>query len=49
VNVEADIPERPGMDLIIKHREERFNKKHERELKKLRAMDFDPIKDEDEM
>ena len=34
----ADMPEAPGTDLIIEHRERRFIKNHERVIKKLQAM-----------
>ena len=48
VEFEADMPELPGTDIIIEHREERFKNKHARVIKKLRAMAPDPEQDEDE-
>ena len=46
---EADMPELPGTDIIIEHREQRFKNKHARVVKKLRAMPTDPELDEEEM
>ena len=46
---EADMPELPGTDIIIEHREERFKNKHARVIKKLRAMAPDPEPDEDDL
>ena len=49
VEFEADMPELPGTDIIIEHREERFKNKHARVAKKLRAMATDPELDEEEL
>ena len=47
VEFEADMPELPGTDIIIEHREHRFKNKHARVAKKLSAMAPDPELDEE--
>jgi hypothetical protein len=49
VHFEADMPERPGTDISLKHRKESFKNKHQLVLKKLRAMKPDPELDNDEV
>ena len=49
VEFEADMPELPGTDIIIEHREQRFKNNHARVAKKLRAMAPDPELDEEEI
>ena len=49
VEFEADPPVLPATDILIEHREQRFLNRHERVLKKLRAIPIDPELDEDEM
>ena len=46
--LEADIPDEPGMELIIEHREQRFLKKNKRVAKLLARFDHKDL-DEDEL